>query len=96
VSRTICQNAYLERAAIQTADAQSDDRFDNAASIVTKNIRSAMAVPLWNDDQVVGVLYADAHVASFQQLGRAASDVAGFPTGRHWRIDFVYATTCAR
>ncbi len=78
VSRTICQKAYLERAAIQTANAQSDDRFDNAASIVAKNIQSAMAVPLWNDDQVVGVLYADAHVASFQQLGRAEDDLGFF------------------
>lgn len=78
LSRTICQKAFRERSAIQTANAQFDDRFDNAASIVAKNIRCAIAVPLWNDDQVVGVLYADAKVESFQQLGGAEEDLGFF------------------
>jgi adenylate cyclase len=78
LSRTICQKAYAEKAAIQTADALLDDRFDHAASVVANDIRSAMAVPLWNDSHVVGVLYADAHVPAFQGLSHAADDLGFF------------------
>ncbi|NES82606.1 MAG: adenylate cyclase, partial [Moorea sp. SIO2B7] len=37
-------------------------RFEGENSILTKGIRGALAVPLWDKDQVVGVLYADARL----------------------------------
>ncbi len=59
ISRTICQKVFAERVAIKTADAQRDDRFDGEHSILAKGIKSALAVPLWDKNLVVGVLYAD-------------------------------------
>jgi adenylate cyclase len=64
ISSTICQKVYAEKVAVQTADAQSDKRFEGEYSILVKGIRSAMAVPLWDENKVVGVLYADAHFSA--------------------------------
>lgn len=60
ISRTICQKVFTEKVAIKTADAQRDERFDRELSISAKGIRSVLAVPLWDNNLVVGVLYADA------------------------------------
>ncbi len=64
ISRTICQKVFDEKLAIKTADAQSDQRFEGENSILAKGIRSALAVPLWDENKVVGVLYADARLSS--------------------------------
>jgi adenylate cyclase len=64
ISRSICQKVFQEQVAIQTADASKDERFADENSILVKGIRSAMAVPLWDENKVVGVLYADAHLSS--------------------------------
>jgi adenylate cyclase len=65
ISHSICQKVFAEKVAIQTADAQKDERFAGEHSILVKGIRSAMAVPLWNENKVVGVLYADATLSSY-------------------------------
>jgi len=65
ISRSICQKVFAEKVAIQTADAQKDERFAGENSILVKGIRSAMAVPLWDENKVVGVLYADATLSSY-------------------------------
>ncbi|MEA5514563.1 adenylate/guanylate cyclase domain-containing protein [Nodularia sp. UHCC 0506] len=64
ISRSICQKVFEEKVAIQTADTHEDERFSGEHSILVKGIRSAMAVPLWDENKVVGVLYADAHLSS--------------------------------
>jgi serine phosphatase RsbU (regulator of sigma subunit) len=58
ISSTIAQQA-LEGRAILTLDAQSDDRFESAQSIRIQGIRSVLCVPLWNDQEVTGLIYAD-------------------------------------
>lgn len=60
ISRTICQKVFTEKVAIKTADAQRDERFEQQQSISDKGIHSALAVPVWDNNLVVGVLYADA------------------------------------
>lgn len=60
ISRTICQKVFTEKVAIKTADAQRDERFNQQQSLSDKGIRSALAVPVWDNNLVVGVLYADA------------------------------------
>ncbi|MGH1396974.1 MAG: adenylate/guanylate cyclase domain-containing protein [Trichormus sp.] len=65
ISRSICQKVFEEKVLIQTADTQKDERFSGEHSILLKGIRSAMAVPLWDENKVVGVLYADAHLSSY-------------------------------
>ena len=64
ISRSICQKVFAEKIAIQSADTQSDQRFAGEQSILFKGIRSAMAVPLWDEHKVIGVLYADASLSS--------------------------------
>jgi len=59
-SRTIAEKVYREKVAILTSDAQVDGRFAEGKSVFELDIRSAMAAPLWNDEQVDGLLYADA------------------------------------
>jgi adenylate cyclase len=63
ISRSICHKVFSQQVAIKTADAQTDQRFEGEHSILTKGIRSALAVPLWDENKVVGVLYGDAHLS---------------------------------
>lgn len=78
ISRTICQKVFSEKVAIHTADAQSDERFDGEQSILFKGIRSAMAVPLWDENKVVGVLYADAHLMRRDWAQEGEEDLSFF------------------
>ena len=59
VSRTITARAVQEKAAIITADARYDPRFQAGASIVAYNIRSAICVPLWTRGRIRGAIYLD-------------------------------------
>ena len=78
ISRSICQRVYEEKVAIQTADAQQDERFAGENSILVKGIRSAMAVPLWDETKVVGVLYADAHFSSYHWESEGEEELSFF------------------
>ncbi len=80
VSRSICQKVFAERVAIQTADAQRDSRFDNEQSIIDKGIHSVMAVPLWDENRVVGVLYADGHISFDDSAQKNEEDISFFST----------------
>ncbi|NBD32125.1 MAG: FHA domain-containing protein [Cyanobacteria bacterium] len=62
ISYSICNKVFQEKLAIKTKNAQIDQRFLDEKSILMKGIGGALAVPLWNDQQVVGVLYADASI----------------------------------
>ncbi len=59
VSRSIARRAIDDRTAILTSDAQSDDRFKAHESVIRQRINSAMCVPLWHEEEVLGVLYVD-------------------------------------
>ncbi len=78
ISRSICQKVFEEKVAIQTADAQKDERFAGEHSILLKGIRSAMAVPLWDENKVVGVLYADAHLSSYHWENEGEEELSFF------------------
>jgi adenylate cyclase len=58
-SRTIVENVVRERVAMLTSDALTDDRFEAGQSIRIQQIRSAMCVPLWNRENVIGALHVD-------------------------------------
>jgi len=64
ISRTIADTVLEQRVAILTSDAQIDSRFKEGASIMAQGIHSVMAVPLWNNKKVIGLIYADSMVAS--------------------------------
>jgi adenylate cyclase len=60
LSRTIITKVMRERVAMLADDARYDPRLDGAGSIQAMvNIRSFMCAPLWNRNDVIGVLYAD-------------------------------------
>src|SRR3990172_7437563 len=59
ISRSIVNRAVEERLSILTADAGTDERFKEGESVVRLGIRSAMCVPLWTDQGVLGSLYVD-------------------------------------
>jgi adenylate cyclase len=62
IGRSICEKVFREKVAIKSVDAQQDKRFEGEQSILVKGIRGALAVPLWDTNKVVGVLYADANL----------------------------------
>ncbi|WP_223209874.1 FHA domain-containing protein [Picosynechococcus sp. NKBG042902] len=62
ISQSVCQKVFKERVALKSVDAQSDQRFAGEDSILAKGIRGVLAVPLWDQTKVVGVLYGDAHL----------------------------------
>ncbi|MEA3409854.1 MAG: SpoIIE family protein phosphatase [Candidatus Eisenbacteria bacterium] len=59
LSRTMVQKVIEQRSGLLTSDAQQDPRFQQQQSIVSQGIRSAMAAPLFDNEKVIGILYAD-------------------------------------
>lgn len=59
VSQSIVQTAIEKNSSILTLDAQADPRFKAKESVIKLNIRSAMCVPLWNNKEIIGIIYAD-------------------------------------
>jgi adenylate cyclase len=59
VSKTIADRVMHDRVSILTSDAMVDPRFGAGDSIRFHGIRSAMCAPLWNQDQVIGIIHVD-------------------------------------
>jgi adenylate cyclase len=59
ISKTIADRVIKDRVSILTSDAQVDARFSAGDSIRFHGIRSAMCAPLWNKDQVIGIVHVD-------------------------------------
>ncbi len=62
ISKTIADKCMSDRVSILTQDAQIDPRFlagGGGLSIRINSIRSAMCAPLWNKDQVIGIIHVD-------------------------------------
>jgi len=59
LSRTIVNNIMTDKNAILIDDANADPRFASQQSIIASNLKSAMAVPLLDEDRVLGIIYAD-------------------------------------
>ncbi len=65
LSQTILNKVLSERAAVLTRDAQMDDRFQRAQSVIIQGIRSTMCVPLLaRDSSVMGVIHLDSLVVA--------------------------------
>ena len=61
VSRTIVNMAYERHLAVLLSDALADPRVAGNVSIIGKQIHSALCVPIGDEKDVIGVLYADRH-----------------------------------
>ena len=59
ISKTIAEKVIKERVSILTSDAMVDSRFTAGDSIRFHGIRSAMCAPLWNKENVIGIIFVD-------------------------------------
>jgi serine phosphatase RsbU (regulator of sigma subunit)/pSer/pThr/pTyr-binding forkhead associated (FHA) protein len=59
ISRTVTDRVVKMKESVLTSDALLDDRFKEGHSVAAQHIRSVMCVPLWNNREVIGVLYVD-------------------------------------
>ena len=55
-SRTIIDQVIRDGVALLTSNAMADARLDHAKSVKLKQIRSAISVPLWKKDKIIGVI----------------------------------------
>lgn len=63
ISTTILNKVFNERVGIITSNAVLDPRFKAGDSIHMYGIRSVLCVPLWLEDQVIGVIYLDSLIS---------------------------------
>ncbi len=59
LSHTLLARVIEQRTAFLTEDASRDERLQGGDSIVGAGTRSAMAAPLFDNERVIGLLYAD-------------------------------------
>jgi len=59
ISSTILDSVLADNTAVITSDAANDPRFLAQQSVIAQAIHSAMAVPLFDNERVLGILYAD-------------------------------------
>jgi adenylate cyclase len=58
-SRTIIEKVIRDKVAVLTSNAMADSRFNGAKSLFMRQIRSAMCVPLWRKEKIIGVIQLD-------------------------------------
>jgi adenylate cyclase len=58
-SRTLVNKVVHDRVALITSNAMADTRFSPTESLVGQKIRSAMCVPLWQKDKIIGAIQLD-------------------------------------
>ncbi|MEZ5319777.1 MAG: adenylate/guanylate cyclase domain-containing protein [Vicinamibacterales bacterium] len=82
ISRAVVRRVMRDRVAILAADAAHDPRLGPTDSIARFNIRAFLCAPIWNRDEVIGVLYVDSpragcfradHLDAFAALANAAA-----------------------
>ncbi len=59
LSKTIVNEILTNKTSIVIGDLNEDSRFSSQQSIVASDLKSAMAVPLFDEGKVLGILYAD-------------------------------------
>jgi adenylate cyclase len=59
ISNTIVNRILKDRVAILTDNALEDPRFEMGESVIIDGIRSVMAAPIWEERNILGVIYVD-------------------------------------
>ncbi len=59
LSRTLVARVLNQRTSILTTDPVNDPNLDGAMSMISQSIRTAVAAPLFDNEVVIGLLYAD-------------------------------------
>jgi adenylate cyclase len=63
ISSTLINQVRKEKAGLLSSDAQMDNRFKEAKSMIMQGIRSSMAVPILHGDELLGIIIIDSSVA---------------------------------
>lgn len=58
-SRTLINRVINDKVALLTSNAMTDSRLDMAKSVMIQKIKSAICVPLWRKDKIIGVIQLD-------------------------------------
>ena len=58
-SRTLIHKVIRDKVALLTSNAMTDSRLDGAKSVFIRKIRSAICVPLWRKNKVIGAIQLD-------------------------------------
>lgn len=72
ISRTILDYVMEHREGVLTSDAQEDERFEAALSIVRQGVREAICVPMQGRYDIVGVIYIDTLIPASRAIVRGA------------------------
>jgi adenylate cyclase len=59
LSRTIARIVMTDHVALLASDTLIDARLEHSDSIASQQIRSCMCAPLWNQTEVIGIVYVD-------------------------------------
>lgn len=59
ISMSIVNTVTEKNAAVIISDVLDDPRYGGAESIIALKIHSAMCVPLWNNREIIGIIYVD-------------------------------------
>ncbi len=59
VSQSIVNMVMNKHSSVLISDVLADPRFKSRDSIVKMNIHSAVCVPLWNNREIIGIIYSD-------------------------------------
>jgi serine phosphatase RsbU (regulator of sigma subunit) len=59
VSQNILNMVTNKHSSLLISDVQVDPLLQKTSSVIIQKIRSAMCVPLWNNDEIIGVIYSD-------------------------------------
>jgi sigma-B regulation protein RsbU (phosphoserine phosphatase) len=59
LSQTIVNDILEKKSSVLVGDPESDERYAQQQSIIMSDLKSAMAVPLFDEGRVLGILYAD-------------------------------------
>ena len=62
ISRSITNEVIGNAQSLLTSNAQEDERFKDRASIVLEGVRSVLAVPISDHQQVIGMIYVDSPI----------------------------------
>jgi len=58
-SKTMINKVIQDKVALLTTNAMDDSRFSAAESVIIKQIRSAICVPLWGKNKIIGAIQLD-------------------------------------
>ncbi len=78
ISRTIVREVIDEKAAVLSSNAQLDERFGGAHSIILAGIKATMSVPLLYREKLLGIIHLDSQLTTGAFTEKDLSLLTGF------------------